>query len=193
MIEDPSLLAAARGGDLDAFNDLVLVHQDSVYRLCLRMLASSQAAEDATQDAFISAWQNINRLRGERFRPWLLRIAANLCLDRLRSQARRPARSLESALEEGMPEPFDPAPAPESSLLTGELRGRLEAALARLPPDQRLALLLCDVEDLDYQEIAAVMKTSIGTVKSRISRGRSRLRELLRPEMEPLSGAGRPD
>ena len=193
MIEDPFVLARARAGDLDAFNDLVLLHQDGVYRLCLRMLASPAAAEDATQDAFVSAWQNIGRLRGERFRPWLFRIAANLCLDRLRGQARRPARSLESALAEGSAEPFDPAPAPESVVLTGELRGRLEAALAQLPPDQRLALLLCDVEDLDYREIAAVMKTSIGTVKSRISRGRSRLRELLRSELEPLSGVVRPE
>jgi len=193
MIDEASVLARARRGDLDAFNDLVVLHQDRVYSLCLRMLASPQAAEDATQDAFISAWQNISRLRGERFRPWLLRIAANLCLDRLRSQARRPARSLETALEEGMPEPFDPAPPPESSVLIQELRGRLEVALARLPPDQRLALLLCDVEDLDYKEIAAVMKTSIGTVKSRISRGRSRLREILRAEMEPSSGPGRPE
>ena len=193
MIDEASALALAREGSLDAFNDLVVLNQDRVYGLCLRMLTSPQAAEDATQDAFISAWQNIKRVRGERFRPWLLRIAANICLDRLRGQARRPARSLESALEEGISEPFDPAPAPESLLLTGELRGRLEAALARLPPDQRLALLLCDVEDFDYQEIAAAMKTSIGTVKSRISRGRSRMREILRAEMEPLSGAGRPD
>src|SRR5437667_7307799 len=130
MIEEASALARARSGDLDAFNDLVVLNQDRVFGLCLRMLTSPQAAEDATQDAFISAWQNINRVRGERFRPWLLRIAANLCLDRIRSQARRPARSLESALEEGMPEPFDPAPDAESFLLTGELRGRLAVALA---------------------------------------------------------------
>jgi RNA polymerase sigma-70 factor (ECF subfamily) len=193
MIEDPLVLARARRGDLGAFNDLVLIHQDSVYRLCLRMLASPAAAEDTTQDTFLSAWQNIGRLRGERFRPWLLRIAANLCLDRLRRQTRRPARSLESALEEGMPEPFDPSPAPDSALLTRELRNRIEIALAQLPPDQRLAVVLSDVEDLDYQKIATVMKTSIGTVKSRISRGRSRLRELLRPQLEPLSGAGRPE
>src|SRR2546423_1346647 len=138
MTEDPSLLARARRGDLDAFNELVLAHQDRVYGLCLRMLASPQAAEDAAQDTFISAWQNVARLRGDRFRPWLLRIAANLCLDRLRSKARRPTRSLEVALADGVPEPFDPAPPPEASVLTGELRGRLEAALTQLPPDQRL-------------------------------------------------------
>src|SRR6266566_1218878 len=114
MIEEASALARARRGDLDAFNDLVVLNQDRIYGLCLRMLTSPQAAEDAVQDAFISAWQNMSRLRGERFRPWLLRIAANLCLDRLRSQARRPARSLEAALDDGTPEPVDPAPTPES-------------------------------------------------------------------------------
>src|SRR5438132_79123 len=130
MIDDSAILDRARHGDLDAFNQLVLEYQDSVYGLCLRMLASAAAAEDAAQDAFISAWQHVDSLRGERFRPWLLRIAANVCLDTLRRRTRRPSASLELTLEKGMPEPQDPAPAPEAGALSGELRGQLEAALA---------------------------------------------------------------
>jgi RNA polymerase sigma factor (sigma-70 family) len=192
VTDDPAILDRARRGDLPAFNELVLAHQDSVYAVCLRMLGSPAAAEDSAQEAFISAWQNIGRLRGERFRPWLLRIAANTCLDSLRRNKRRPAASLDLALEEGVPEPADAAAPPESLLLTGELRGQIEAALLTLPEDQRLAVILSDIEELDYHEIAGVMKTSIGTVKSRISRGRARLREVLLADPELLPRGRRP-
>jgi RNA polymerase sigma factor (sigma-70 family) len=180
------LVEHARQGDLDSFNALVIEHQALVFNLCFRMLGQRQAAEDATQEAFLSAWRKLRSLRGDRFRPWLLRIAANACTDELRRRSRRPGASLESALEEGVPEPADPAPAPEASLLSAELRGRIEAALLRLPPDQRLAVVLCDVQELGYEEIAAAMGTSLGTVKSRLSRGRARLRELLLVETELL-------
>lgn len=192
MQDDSAILERARRGDLDAFNRLVLAHQDSVYGVCLRMLGSPAAAEDAAQEAFISAWRGIGRMRGERFKPWLMRIAANACNDELRRRGRRPAASLDFALAEGMPEPADPAPAPEGALLTGELRSRIEAALRRLPPDQRLAIVLCDIEEMDYEEIGLVMGTSLGTVKSRISRGRARLRELLLSEPELLPARFRP-
>jgi RNA polymerase sigma-70 factor (ECF subfamily) len=176
----------ARNGDLAAFNDLVLDYQALVYNLCLRMLGGQQAAQDAAQEAFIAAWRNIGGLRGGSFRSWLLRIAANACNDELRRRGRRPASSLETALEEGVPEPPDPSPAPEASALTSELRGHIGAALLQLPADQRLAVILCDVEQLDYVEIASVTKASLGTVKSRIARGRARLRALLQREPELL-------
>lgn len=178
----------ARKGDLNAFNELVVEHQKLVYNLCYRMLGQAQAAEDATQDAFVSAWRNIGSLRGETFRPWMLRIAANLCRDELRRRVRRPSSSLDNALDAGVPEPPDDDPAPEDSALTSELRDTLQAALLELPQDQRTAVVLCDVEGLDYSEIAAVMKTSLGTVKSRIARGRLKLREVLQREQELLPG-----
>jgi RNA polymerase sigma-70 factor (ECF subfamily) len=151
------------------------------------MIGERQAAEDLAQEAFISAWRNIAGMRGDAFRPWLLRIVANACRDELRRRGRRPTASLDVALEEGMPEPPDAAPLPEASLLDYELRGQVESALAELSEEQRLAVVLCDVEGLDYTEIAAVMKTSLGTVKSRIARGRLRLREVLlrQPELLP--------
>ncbi len=186
MTEDDPRLQRARDGDLAAFNELVLEYQSLVFGLCLRMLGSRPAAEDAAQDAFVSAWRSIGGLRGAAFRAWLLRIAANVCRDELRRRGRRPATSLETALEEGLPEPAAAAPTPEKAALDQELRRGIEAALLDLPPEQRLALILCDIEQLDYAEIASVMRSTLGTVKSRIARGRARLRDRLLAEPELL-------
>ena len=184
---DEQRLQRARAGDLGAFNELVLEHQSLVFNLCLHQLGQRQAAEDATQEAFVSAWRNLGGLRGP-FRPWLLRIAVNACTDELRRRGRRPSTSLDVALDAGVPEPPDEDPSPETSLLQGELRREVETALLTLPEEQRLAVILSDLQGLEYAEIAAVMKTSLGTVKSRIARGRARLRQALRPGGE-LSAA----
>jgi RNA polymerase sigma-70 factor, ECF subfamily len=178
----------AQRGDLHAFNELVLEYESLVYNVCYRILGQQQAAEDAAQDAFVSAWRNIGSFRGETFRPWLLRIAANLCRDELRRRGRRPSSSLDFALEAGVPEPPDRDLPPEEVTLNAELRTRLQSALDQLPEEQRTAVVLCDVEGLDYTEIAVVMNTSLGTVKSRIARGRLKLRELLKREPELLAG-----
>jgi RNA polymerase sigma-70 factor (ECF subfamily) len=187
MVDESGALDRARKGDLDAFNDLVVEHQDAVFRVCLRMLGSYEAAQDAAQQAFISAWRALPTMRGDRFRAWLLRIASNSCLDELRRQGRRPGASLDLSLEGGMPEPETHQAGPEAVALSRELRAEIDAALQLLPDDQRLAVILCDIEELEYEEIGRVMGTSIGTVKSRISRGRARLRQLLlaRPELLP--------
>jgi RNA polymerase sigma-70 factor (ECF subfamily) len=172
------LLARARDGDLDAFNELVDRHQRLVYNLCCRMLGSTSLAEDVTQDTFLSAFRNITRCKGDRFRPWLLRIAANACTDELRRRSRRRAVSLDAPqpVDEAPIDPPDPAPGPESEALRSEQRRQIAAALLRLPGDQRLAVVLCDIQGLSYDEISAAMGVSIGTVKSRIARGREKLR-----------------
>ena len=188
MVAQDERLARARRGDLDAFNELVLEHQGIVYALCFRLMGQKQAAEDAAQEAFVSAWRAISGLRGEQFRPWLLRIASNACRDELRRRVRRPANSLELAQEAGVPDPPDTEPTPEADLMQGELRQQIETALASLPAEQRIAVVLCDVDGLDYSEIAAAMRTSMGTVKSRIARGRARLRTLLSSRRELLTG-----
>lgn len=188
MVREDDRPRRARDGDLPAFNELVVDYQSLVYNLCYRMLGQAQAAEDAAQEAFVSAWRNIGSLRGEAFRPWLLRIAANLCRDELRRRVRRPSSSLDTALEAGVPEPQDADPSPEDAALSAELRAGLEAALAQLPEEQRIAIVLCDVQGLDYAEIAGVMQTSLGTVKSRIARGRLRMREAMLKQPELLPG-----
>lgn len=150
------------------------------------MIGQKQAAEDATQEAFIAAWRNLKNLRGA-FRPWLMRIASNACTDELRRRGRRPSSSLDSALDEGVPEPADSEPSPDTSLLQGEVRRQVEEALQDLPADQRVAVVLSDLHGFDYAEVAEITKTSLGTVKSRISRGRTRLRTALLNDPELLS------
>lgn len=191
-MDEAPLLDAARAGDLAAFNQLVHAYQGLVYNVCVRMLGQPGPAEDAAQEAFLAAWRNLGRLRGERFRPWLLRIAANACTDELRRRRRKGAASLDTALDAGLPHPEDPAPSPEAASLDAELRDRIESALRRLPSDQRLAVVLRDLQGLDYEEVAAVMKTSLGTVKSRINRGRAKLRALLLAQPELLPSRFRP-
>jgi RNA polymerase sigma-70 factor (ECF subfamily) len=195
-IDEAALAERCRHGDLEAFNELVAAYQDRIYNLCLRMLGSQQAAEDATQDAFVSAYKNSARIRGDSVRPWLLRIASNICIDELRRRKRQGTVSIDTPGREGDADrPFDVpdrSPGPEQSALRGELGRALSQELARLPDDQRLAVVLCDVEGMSYEEIASAMGSSVGTVKSRISRGRARLREAMRAQPELFGDLIRP-
>ena len=188
MLADEScLIDRSQKGDLAAFNGLVECYQRQVYNLCLRLLASAEAAEDATQEAFIAAYRRIDSFRGGNFRAWLLRIAANASYDELRRQRRRPAASLEAAMAtQGAAQSPSPAAGPEDEALRMELNAHLQLGLATLPPDQRLAIILRDVHGLSYEELAEVMHCSIGTVKSRIARGRARMREYLMARRELL-------
>jgi RNA polymerase sigma-70 factor (ECF subfamily) len=180
---EPDFLRRARDGDLDAFNRLVDLHQRAVYNLCFRMLGSGASAEDATQDAFFSAYRNIRKFKGAAFRPWLMRIASNACVDELRRRGRRPAVSLDAPRPGGDDaiDVADAAAGPETEALRREQRETVESALLRLPADQRLAVVLCDMQGFAYEEIAQAMRTSVGTVKSRIARGREKLRRELGP------------
>jgi len=176
------LIDRARRGDLEAFNALVDLHQRAVYNLCLRMIGNTAAAEDSAQDAFIAAWRAIARFKGGSFRGWLMRIAANASTDEIRRRARRPALSLDAptpGAEDRIDVP-DAREGPETTALRREHQALLQAALLALPADQRLAVILCDIQGYAYEEIAAAMRVSIGTVKSRISRGRDKLRHELR-------------
>jgi RNA polymerase sigma-70 factor (ECF subfamily) len=186
--DEPELISRSRDGDLDAFNVLVERHQRPLYNLCLRMLAAPEAAEDATQDAFIHAFRSISTFRGGSFRAWLFRIGANACYDEMRRRRSRPAVSLDEPHdEENQPiDVPDTAPVPHERLERKELAEALQDALSRLTADQRLAIVLADVQGLDYSEIAVAMDCSLGTVKSRISRGRQQLRIILRARGELL-------
>ncbi len=182
------LVLRAQRGELPAFNALVLRHQDQAYGLALRFLGSPQAAEDVTQEAFLRAYRNIARFRGERFHAWLLTIVANAARDELRRARRRPQQSLDAARaddERPAIDPPDPGPLPEQTVLRGELRARLEQALRTLPDEWRVLVLLADVHELAYEEIATAAGIPVGTVKSRLSRARARLRSELRAELRP--------
>jgi len=193
--DEAALLDRARSGDLAAFNQIVEFHQVAVYNLCLRMMGAGQSAEDAAQEAFINAYRHLDKFRGGIFRAWLLRIASNACYDELRRRKARPAVSLDEPRGGDDERSYDP-PSGEATLDERaeqmELRAAIEAALLRLPDDQRLAIILCDVQGLDYAEIAEATRTSLGTVKSRINRGRARLRAILLESGELLPSRYRP-
>ncbi len=193
MPDEAALVRGARDGSLDAFNALVDLHQRPAYNLCLRMLGSSAAAEDAAQDAFLSAFRHIGSFKGANFRPWLMRIAANACLDELRRRGRRPAVSLDAPVpgSDDPPDAPDTAAGPEALALRREQRDAVQAALLLLPPDQRMAVVMCDVQGFAYEEIAEAMRTSVGTVKSRIARGREKMRRELGPRLEQIKGEHR--
>ena len=192
--DEADLLARSRNGDLAAFNVLVEHYQTAVFNLCLRMLTSTQTAEDATQEAFIASYRHLEKFRGGSFRAWLFRIAANACFDELRRRRARPALSLDEPGSDGerhLDAP-DHAPSPEERAEQSELRETLARALASIPEEQRLAITLSDIQGLDYSEIAEVMQCSLGTVKSRIARGRVRLRSILLQQAELLPPRFRP-
>jgi RNA polymerase sigma factor (sigma-70 family) len=181
--EEQRLVSAAQHGDLDAFNQLVRLYEARVYTLCYRMMSDADAAADIAQETFIAAYTHLGRYRGGQFKSWLLRIATNACLDALRARKRRPATSLNafSDRDDGAElEIVDPGESPDESVLRGELGRALADSLAHLPEDQRLMVILSDIQGLAYDEIAQVTGVALGTVKSRLSRGRARLRDMLR-------------
>ena len=190
---DDELAARAQAGDLDAFNALVVRYQRSLYGLCVRMLSSPAAAEDAAQEAFLSAWRALDGYRGGSFQAWILRIAGNQCRDELRKRKGRPSDSLDALIEAGGHGAVGPAPGhtPEARSLDRETAHAIQAGLVTLPEDQRMAVVLSDVHGYPYEEIAEVMNSSLGTVKSRISRGRARLRDYLRSQGELPSSVER--
>ena len=178
---DEHLVSLSKDGSLDAFNRLVERYQGAVFNLCLRLLGDSGAAEDATQEAFLSAYRSISRFAGGNFRSWLFRIAANESKDELRRRQRRgPQDSLFGGDEENggidVPDTGETAEEYVERLAMGEGISRV---LLQLSFDQRQAVLLSDLHGYQYEEIAEMTGASIGTVKSRIHRGRERLRTLL--------------
>jgi RNA polymerase sigma factor (sigma-70 family) len=188
IMDDSSLIAASQEGRIVAFNQLVERYQTLVYNVAYRMLGNADGAADATQDTFVSAYQAIGRFRGGSFRAWLLRIATNACYDQLRERQRKREDSLEDMLESGddLGIAADAQLSPESHALSAEMLAAIARGLRTLPPDQRAAVILSDVQGFSYEEIAEAMDCTLGTVKSRLSRGRMRLREFLLGERELL-------
>ncbi|HXG35411.1 MAG TPA: sigma-70 family RNA polymerase sigma factor [Dehalococcoidia bacterium] len=180
---EEKLVAEAAQGNLAAFNVLIERYQSSVYNLCLRLLANREAAEDAAQESFLAAFRNLQRFRAGNFRAWLHRIAANTCYDELR---RRKTRWTQPLAEPASLSLASTGASPVEIAEAAELRKHLEAGLLTLPFDLRLAVVLRDVQGFSYEEVAAIMGVSLGTAKSRISRGRERMRRFLLKQGELL-------
>lgn len=181
--DESQLIADSQRGDVRAFNVLVEHYQTRLYNLCYRMLGDPDAAADVTQDAFLSAFRNIRRYRGGSFVAWMMRIATNGCYDQLRARQRRPTSSIDALLddEDHAPRQFeDTGESPDERSLRNELAGEIQRGLGELDADQRLAIVLSDIQGFSYDEISAVTGWPLGTVKSRLSRGRAQLRNVLR-------------
>jgi RNA polymerase sigma-70 factor (ECF subfamily) len=187
-VDEKALIAAARRGDTHSFNQLVSHYQDMVYNVAYRILGDAQAAADASQDTFLSAYQAVGKFKGGSFKAWLLRIATNSCYDQLRVQKRRPTSSLEAVYTDSDPSSHfvNGRESPEDHALREELGQTIQRGIASLPPEQRVTLVLSDVQGLSYSEIAEATGASVGTVKSRLSRGRSKLRDYLLEQTELL-------
>ena len=185
--EEAKVIRAVLDGNTNAFDDLVLEYQDRVYHIALRMTGNEEDAFDLSQETFLKAYRTLKSFRGEAsFGTWLYRMASNLCVDFLRKKKRRGASSLVSLDEEEAPgrprELPDLRYEPQNELERKETREKLRAGLRKLPEEQRLILVLRDVEGLSYQEIGDVLRLELGTVKSRIYRARARLAALLTEE-----------
>jgi RNA polymerase sigma-70 factor (ECF subfamily) len=181
------LLQAFRQGKPGAFDAIVLAHQDRVYAFCARMLSDREEALDIAQEVFLSAYRNLGGFREEAsLSTWLLRIAANRCLNRIRQRSSLAAREVvfPDAAERDYPLFQPPAPEegrPDRIAENREMAKVLERALGRIDPDSRWLLLLSDVEGFTYEEIAAMAGIPVGTVKSRLHRARMALRKILAP------------
>lgn len=180
-MDEEALIQQAQNGDVQAYNRLVLHYQQLVYNVTYRIMGEPQSAEDATQDAFISAYNALNKFRGGSFKAWLLRIATNTCYDELRRYKRRPQSSIDELTDDNEAMAFmrDPQDSPEAHQQKVDLVRGIEECLQGLPEDQRITAVLGDVEGYDYSEIAEITSVSLGTVKSRLSRARSKLRDCL--------------
>jgi RNA polymerase sigma-70 factor (ECF subfamily) len=175
---EEDLLALARGGDADAFAELIRAHQTLAFRTAMLITRNAADAEDAAQEAFVKAWRALPRFRsGQPLRPWLLTIVANQARDRRRAAGRREGLWLRAAGEE-RPE-GGAAPSPEGALLAGETRSDLLGALGTLRDEDRLVLGCRFLLDLGEAETAAALGVRPGTVKSRTSRALARLREVV--------------
>ncbi len=188
-MDEANLVTAAQRGNVDAFNELVLTYQQRVYNLAYRIMGDPASAADATQEAFISAYKSLDRFRGGSFKSYLMRIVTNRCYDVLRRHKRRPATSFEDfgdVDEEANPALIDEQEGPEAYIERQEVADMIQASIQTLPPDQRITLVLSDVQGLSYNEIAEVTDVALGTVKSRLARARAKLRDHLREHGELL-------
>ena len=188
LADEPAVVAAAAAGDRSAFARLMEHYQGACYGLVYRMVPDPDQASDVVQEAFFSAYRNLAAFRGGSVRSWLNRIAVNAAMDLQRARRRRPVQPYPELEDESWQPPAGPEVDPEGITLDLERTRALEEALQKIGDDQRAAIVLFDVEGYDYQEIADMTGVSLGTVKSRIHRGRLALRDRLADRMDLFRG-----
>jgi RNA polymerase sigma factor (sigma-70 family) len=185
VMDETRTIQEAQQGSLAAFNQLVMAYQGTAFNVAYRIIGDGEAAADACQDAFLKAYRAIAQYRGGSFKSWLLRIVTNTCYDQIRYKGRRPANSLEEITENPGPDSVklvNGSERPEDRVMRDELSDLIQMGIGQLPEDQRIVLVLSDVQNFTYQEIAEIIDQPLGTVKSRLSRGRRRLRDFLQQQ-----------
>jgi len=190
-MDETALIQEALDGNLDAFNGLVLHYQDLAYNVAYRILGEPDASSDATQEAFISAYEKLEQYRGGSFKAWLLRIVTNACYDELRRRQRQPVTALKPKLSEGdvLEDPYwieDPSASPEERIEQDALQKAIQECINELDDKFKAVLVLVDVEGLDYESTAEAVGTPLGTVKSRLARARERVQGCLQGFWELL-------
>ena len=178
-LNEKKLIERASGGDPSAFNRLMEMHEKRMYAVALRMCANREDAQDCLQEAMLRVFRAIGGFKGQSaFSTWVYRITMNTCLDELRKKKNRQNTSLDNLLDQGW-SPSDGENVPEKQAMLSETRRQISSAIQELPEDMRAAVVLRDVHGFAYDEIANALDTNVGTIKSRISRGREKLREKL--------------
>ena len=187
---EEALIKDASNGKLDAFNELVVIHQNIAYNHARALLGDPASAEDAVQESFIKAFQNLRDFRGGSFRGWLLKIVTNSSYDILRRSGRHPTQSLfpEDEYGEEIESPvwlIDPSASVQETVEQKEFSTGLYKILDELPAKYRSVLTLIDLYELDYTEAARVLKVPLGTIKSRLARARLQMKNELQDSMQP--------
>lgn len=182
------LIERSQQGDLEAFNQLVIEYQGFGYNVAYRLLDDADSAADAIQDSFLKAFRGLDNYRGGSFKGWLTRIVVNTCYDHLRHRKRKTTESLDDlpVEEEYVAELTDRSESPHEFAERRELQALIGSAITSLPEVLRTTIVLRDVEGYAYEEIADITSVAVGTVKSRISRARGRVRDYLNQHTELL-------
>ena len=176
-MEESRLIQRAGAGDAASFNTLMGMHERRMYAVALRMCGNPEDAQDCLQEAMLRIYRAINGFKAQSsFSTWVYRITMNTCLDELRRRKNRPNTSLDGLYDAGWA-PVDPGETPEKHAVAGDMRRQLQVFIRELPEDMRAAVVLRDIEGYSYDEIARMLDANVGTIKSRISRGREKLRE----------------
>ena len=182
--DEKKLIERASGGDPSAFNRLMAQHENRMYAVALRMCANREDAQDCLQEAMLRVYRAIGSFKGQStFSTWVYRITMNTCLDELRRKKNRQNTSLDNLVDMGW-SPTDDGAGPEKQALMHEMREKMHGAIRELPDDMRAAVVLRDIQGFSYDEIAQMLEINVGTIKSRISRGREKLREKLKEYSE---------
>ena len=183
-MNEEQLIQRASAGDASAFNELMGMHERRMYAVALRMCNNHEDAQDCLQEAMIRIYRAISNFKGNSsFSTWVYRITMNTCLDELRRRKNRPNTSLDGLLESGW-SPSNDMDTPEHHALRREKRQSIQQFIRELPEDMRSAVVLRDIEGFSYDDIANILETNVGTIKSRISRGREKLREKILSKSE---------